>query len=440
VAVVTVSIPRATINDCAAAPEPNHRVQAPRSWGSALLILTVFSFGVLMWLGSYHPDPFYYSGGYGERALLKGVPAILHVAIPVLTILLSVGIAFGVVTRVRVLLVTLGVTFGGLALVLAVAGYKLILPQPLTHRLESYHAFLQLNPSDTQNHRQLFQLKASADKENTLTIAFLGGSTTEFTDSAGIGWPTKVGERIVVSLGEGQRLGEVSVINAGRQWYSSLHILHNYLTNVRPAKPDVIVFMEAVNDLFCNASFSYLSKGEFRSDYGHYMGATSRLLTGQNGLTDLIAYARGAFFHNPRNEIAHAPLPGLGAYARNIETLIDIAQVDGTQVVLATQPSVYRQGLPAEESWRLSMLNFEGIGPMDRWTIQATEEGMNSYNQALRAVGARRSVAVIELATSVPKTYEYFSDDVHYTDKGHELVAAAMTSGLLPLVLARVGR
>ena len=36
--------------------------------------------------------------------------------------------------------------------------------------------------------------------------------------------------------------------------------------------------MHGINDLLCNADFSYLSRGEFREDYGHFLGAVTRII------------------------------------------------------------------------------------------------------------------------------------------------------------------
>jgi hypothetical protein len=56
----------------------------------------------------------------------------------------------------------------------------------------------------------------------------------------------------------------------------------------------------------------------------------------------------------------------------------------------------------------------------------------------LRHLCAKRSVALIDLARTLPKDSKYFYDTVHFTDAGCERVGALVADGLRPLMAAPV--
>jgi len=95
---------------------------------------------------------------------------------------------------------------------------------------EKYHSYLQLiPPADSR-------LTRPAGKQ-VVRIFCLGGSTTEFKDSQGVGWP----DRLEAELRNIYHTDSIQVFNFGKQWYTSLHSLINYETNLRQYKPDVIL-------------------------------------------------------------------------------------------------------------------------------------------------------------------------------------------------------
>ncbi|MBN1696143.1 MAG: hypothetical protein JW881_01405, partial [Spirochaetales bacterium] len=259
------------------------------------------------------------------------------------------------------------------------------------------------------------------------TIVCLGGSTTEFKDKQQKGWPARVEKLLKGSLDN----PDIRVYNQGRQWYTTLHTLINFQTNIRYKKPDVIIIMHTINDLLHNADFSYFSHSEFRQDYGHFYGPLNRIIP-HNNLEDFIANNFAFFWYAKKREaVTQEEFPGLLPFRRNLEAIITLAQHDNIKVVLLTQPSLYKENpLPAIRP-RLHMLNKEAIGAEGQWTYESALSGFIQYNEAVADLARERGVVCIDLDKEIPKSLDYFYDDVHYTDVAFDLVAEKITAGLL---------
>jgi hypothetical protein len=58
--------------------------------------------------------------------------------------------------------------------------------------------------------------------------------------------------------------------------------------------------------------------------------------------------------------------------------------------------------------------------------LESARLGMEAYNEVMRNISGKRRTHLIDLESKVPKTLEYFFDDVHYRDIGFDLVATAV--------------
>jgi hypothetical protein len=126
------------------------------------------------------------------------------------------------------------------------------------HNQDQVHPFLQLAP--------VVEGAGLDQASDSFRIFCLGGSTTEFADSSGRDWPSRVEENLRKRLGR----SDIRVLNCGRQWYTTLHMLILYESSLRQYRPDAIVLMETINDLLVNA-FA-LQRRPFQFDYGHFYG------------------------------------------------------------------------------------------------------------------------------------------------------------------------
>jgi len=95
-----------------------------------------------------------------------------------------------------------------------------------------------------------------------------------------------------------------------------------------------------------------------------------------------------------------------------------------------TQPNLFKKQMTALETAALDMVHFEAIGTRYQWSVDSARLGMEAYNGAMRNISGKRQVCLIDLESRIPKTQEYFFDDVHYRDIAFDLVAAAVVEGL----------
>lgn len=233
--------------------------------------------------------------------------------------------------------------------------------------------------------------------------------------------PTALKEKPALAVSHGSRSQRsisdrnVEVYNLGREWYTSLHTLINYEVNLRHHHPDVIIVMHAYNDLIHNADFCYFSFNSFQEDYRHFYGPIYRLIKRPTFLDNAFLVAKSMWYHSPREVINTDNFPGLVPFERNLRTLIDLARTDGTQVVLMTQPHLIKNSMTPAEKSSLHMLNFKTIGPTKKWGYYTARFAFEEYNNVVRKLAKHEpGVYLIDLEPIIPKSLDYFIDDVHY--------------------------
>jgi hypothetical protein len=287
---------------------------------------------------------------------------------------------------------------------------------------EKYHSYLQLiPPADSR-------LTRPAGKQ-VVRIFCLGGSTTEFKDSQGVGWP----DRLEAELRNIYHTDSIQVFNFGKQWYTSLHSLINYETNLRQYKPDVILVMDNINDVIQNADFSYLSNGPFRDDYGHFYGPASFIFKRSGLFGFLWTSFRTMWYHKDRLTFDQDTFPGLPPFTRNLNTLIDLAKTDSTKVVLLTQPNVLTENMDENVTRACVMINYEAVGPDKRWGYKTAYWGAKQYNDRIREIASKRNVYLVDLEKFIPKSLTYFNDEVHYNDTTFNLISSALSKEIVRL-------
>jgi hypothetical protein len=349
--------------------------------------------------------------------LMKFVRAAMVLLTPCIAIgagWLYVNVRRGRVSKMAVLALFLS---GAIFVLLAVPTAMTIRDYRLEANLLDYHPFLQLSPPDYKDR----PLPAG---QTPVKIFCLGGSTTEFSDTKGRRW-TGLLETELQSRYRGK---PIQVYNFGRQWYTTEHLLINYTINLRQHKPDVLVVMEAINDLLPNADFSNLSVGPFRDDYRHFLGPLYRVLQRETFWGNAEEIGARIWYSRPRQVIDTDRFPGLAPYERNLRTLVDYAKADGVKVVLMTQPTLLKESMSPQEKAVLIMANFEAVGPRKRWSSRTAWRGMTQYDDAVRRVARQSGAHLIDLDKTIPKTTEFFTDDVHYHAIAMDMIADAIAS------------
>ena len=130
--------------------------------------------------------------------------------------------------------------------------------------------------------------------------------------------------------------------------------------------------------------------------------------------------------------------PGRADYVQNLGRIVDVARARGVQVVFVTQPTLWREGLSADEQ----ALLWAGGPPFwalregaDYYSVGALAEAMARYNASLLEVCRERGVGCIDAASGIPHSSEFFFDDAHFTEAGSARLADRIASGLLKLQL-----
>jgi len=317
------------------------------------------------------------------------------------------------------------------------------------------HPFLQAVPAMAVGNVNQYGFRGDdfqkAKPPRTFRIFTLGGSTTlgvanDYKDTYPFLLQTELRARYPGV--------NIEVQNAGCPWYTSAHALVSYVTAVRQFDPDLVIFFEAINDLVRSFSPPWLASGPFKPDYSHYLGPYARLLGPESEFFDpsgsfltwnviraWIRHDPNPFDTRSQENVANAlsrlrqidrpsfrSLPSFRMYSA---ALIHAVQSDGHPIMTASQPSIFRPDLDDADRrrlWFAPLLCAEaGTCP----SLGAMIYGMASYNEAAREVAAAAKAPFIDFAEAVPKTAEYFSDDVHLTRKANAILAARAAEAIV---------
>lgn len=277
-----------------------------------------------------------------------------------------------------------------------------------------------------------------ARRPGTLRIFSLGGSTT-FSASVDYAktYPAQL-ERLLESRAPHL---DVEIQNASCDWYSSEHSLIRYLFHVRRFKPDVVLVFHGVNDLYRSFAPEWFSNSQFRPDYGHYLGPLVRaerardiaawfpfehsmLLKTFNGFfaADAPFDAQQVDPFEPgimwtlRDRQTAKPVenfPSLPIFRENLGLLVAALQRDGVDLVLATQPSLYRADLDAADRNELVFAPFLAGQAGSYPDLESMERGMALFNAATRDLAQTEGITLVDLDAAIPRTKVQFIDDVH---------------------------
>ncbi|MFZ5447097.1 MAG: SGNH/GDSL hydrolase family protein [Thermodesulfobacteriota bacterium] len=294
--------------------------------------------------------------------------------------------------------------------------------------------------------RQGFIMPSKIHEHPDLTIAFLGGSTTECTYvDENLRFPYLAGRLI-----EEQTSLKVNSYNAGRSGNNTLHCLNILLNKVVNLKPDIVVLMENINDLAIlmyektywntNPSRSPIQEREpsFKTvgqdlrqmfylvrdlTFPNLARATKGLFhSDRKGKDDEFKEVRGQKISIDQDLIVRE-------FALNLQTFINICRGRGITPVLMTQasrltdnpdPLIKRMMHNLEVTQGISYGEFKGA--FDR------------LNQTIREVGVKKGVLVIDLAQEIPPLRENICDVAHFNDQGSRLVAAKIAAKLVPVI------
>jgi len=383
-----------------------------------LILILYLALAVYVCTGFFYSDP---------KLAYEGVGS--HVSLALWGLRLSLPLAFAFLLCLYLLLRNNRVQTSTLGLIVFGVFFALLISYPVISHIyynrspvdpAEFHPYFQLSPPE-------YKARTDSDSKDVLRIFCLGGSTTEWKNSEEVGWPTLLEKQLIV-LYPGRKL---EVHNLGRSWYTTQHTLFNYMANLKQHKPDMLIIMHAVNDLIHNADFGVFTGGiPFRGDYGHFYGPVYRLIKRHSLFSSLGSLLNNTWYFEPRQIIDTDVFPGLVPFRRNLENLIQVAQNNGTRVVLLTQPYIFKQNMNQEEIAVLYVPTRGAVGQHKEWSIATARRGMEQYNSTLRQIASENDLSLIDLDSSLPRNLEHFIDDVHYTDKSFEMISKLISTGL----------
>jgi len=246
---------------------------------------------------------------------------------------------------------------------------------------------------------------AYAKPPGVIRIAALGASTTAD------GYPAMLEEYINATVAA--QSNRFEVMNFGQGYWTSAHVLVNFVLNVIDFAPDFIIIHQAANDEHARAS-----EAEFRGDYSHYLKVFQppRIID-KYILRVSVPYRALKFYLNPNPEWMFVEAASqirrkeperalnareLGVFRRNIETIIEVASARQIKVVLTTMPHSTDERYPG--------LYLHHI---------------DQFNELLRSIAANNDrllfVDLDKLMTG--KVNHLFRDGVHVNDTGNRMKA-----------------
>lgn len=264
--------------------------------------------------------------------------------------------------------------------------------------------------------------------EGTLTLVFLGGSSTEnYAYNEPDTFPFQAGQALAARLGR-----PVRAFNAGMSAATSSTNLARLQHQVLDLHPDLVVVMDGINDLLDGFHRSY------RRDGRHLERPPLQGERPRSYLYDWLRQAsrpRRPPRPRPEREIRmtdYEGFPARQAFARNLLSMSAVAQAHGIDILFLTQATMYRDDPDPAERDRFVMSAALG-DKADRYPdVPSLAAGMRAFNAVVLALPRGGRTHVFDLAPRLPRSWDVFYDDCHLTKTGNRRVAEE----LLPVIEA----
>jgi lysophospholipase L1-like esterase len=288
-------------------------------------------------------------------------------------------------------------------------------------------------------------------------IFLIGGSSAETlylddNDALNSVLQKELGERLPDDI-------EAKVYNAGKSGDATPDHISMLVHRIVHLEPDLVIVFAGINDL---------SRSIYKYDYLHYVEETpdegERDYPALKFLATELQIARRIFYMKhritPRTETEaleeirpktnygelvelckSAPvsddMPGVDpdSFRDNLKTIIGIARAHGVRLLLMTQQTTWNSAVDPEARDRHWMLLKGGVA----YREDLMDEALGSLNDVTRELAEEFSVPLYDLAVSIPKSLEYFYDDVHFNVKGSRTAGRELALLILDLDLIQPG-
>jgi lysophospholipase L1-like esterase len=231
---------------------------------------------------------------------------------------------------------------------------------------------------------------------------------------------------------------KINSYNGGMSGSNTLNAIDILINKVITLKPDVVVFMENINDLS-----TLLYEGTYwnqRTARSPLETLKKRQLVGKLLKEIFIPHLNLAYRNLQKTLSGHEEDEFAGArgkkliidqaqmeqdFAANLQTLVCTCKAWGITPVLMTQANrITDHPDPVVAAYISRDGRDHGI------SYQNFKELYDAFNDTIREVGRKNQVMVIDLAREVPPDKKYLYDLVHFNDAGSQLAAGIIAARL----------
>ncbi len=280
------------------------------------------------------------------------------------------------------------------------------------------------------------------DKEQEYRILTVGGSTTEelYLDDNET-WPYLLMKNLNMT-NDGR---QIIAMNIGKSGHNTRDHVMQLKSLIPLYKPDLVILMVGANDMllklskrwvwkpFDESTYDYTKSFSYVSNYGFKSTISYKIytilsweLSSQFKEQDMVGEALIESRLERRNSKSIInEMPDLALvlddYERNLERLIEIAKENNVSLVFATQPFLWKENISEEEDFSLWMTtDFNG----NFYPVKTMASSMDMFNtKLLDSCAKNKEVLCFDLEKKVPKSLDYFYDDMHFNENGAEFVA-----------------
>ena len=110
------------------------------------------------------------------------------------------------------------------------------------------------------------------------------------------------------------------------------------------------------------------------------------------------------------------------------------ADSKNSSIIFLTQPFLWSKKMSEETKKNLycGYIGTDHNSPDTKWySIDTLRTGLDSYNKKLLSVCEKYQLSCIDLEKEIPKSINYFYDDIHFTNKGAELIALKVNEKII---------
>ncbi len=285
----------------------------------------------------------------------------------------------------------------------------------------------------------------SKKPENEYRIFLIGGSTAECSIL-----DDKDSLDAVVQSALQQMIGDnlsVRVYNAGISGDRSDDHVAMLSQRIIHLEPDFIVVFSGINDLraaiqghdYLHLPVPDIAQWKLlaaqsqlgRLAYWVLKGHTPQVNASDQEPIETL-YRLGVESQRSAPESASPPPTNIGAYGNNLETLAGIAHGHAIPMIFMTQQTTWYSTVdPGASEWHWMLR----VGDL-RYSEESMNAALMLLNDVMRQVARTNKIDVYDLAEDIPKSSEYFYDDVHFNTKGAAFAGKKLAARIAPHIYA----